>query len=283
MSIVVEKTIRQLMERLLARENTCLRFQGKRLDVTKRKPVDGTIKQSGRGTITGLSRSARFRLLKFMACIKWENIGPSLFVTLTYPDEKCNVEQAERGRQRFLWWRHLEGFLRRHVSGIWRLEWKKRQSGEYTGWVVPHLHMMVFGVEYLHWTRVREWWAAVLHHSGPLATDVERIKDKEKVAVYIAKYMAKATEDASLDYSAYLNNSGRHYGFTRKSLIPLHEPQIELGIDEEDEAFLREFAAARLGWFDGRSDLSFTLIGEIAVEAKEALARFRLTRNGSPS
>lgn len=103
------------------------------------------------------------------------------------------------------------------------------------------------------------------------------------MAVYIAKYMAKATDERSLDYAAYLNNAGRHYGFTRKSLIPLHEPQDEMGIDAADEAFLRQFASERLHWFNGQGEGSFCLIGPLAEDAKEALAIFRLTKNGCPS
>jgi hypothetical protein len=173
-----------------------------------------------RGTIGGFSSAARLRMIKEIAVIDWASTGKCLFITFTYPDELGIRTYQERTRDRTLVLRRIEKYLGRQVATLWRLEWKERKSGALVGQVMPHLHMLVFGVEYLPWEDIRDWWRATLQHVGPLHTYVQACTDGKLAAKYAAKYAAKDAS-SSLVNAAYLDGVlGRAWGLTRAKLIP---------------------------------------------------------------
>jgi hypothetical protein len=71
------------------------------------------------------------------------------FVTCTLPDDVFNDNVAEFGKEATHW---MDMFLKRlrrvcpTASGFWRKEWKVRQSGKYIGKLVPHIHLLVWGL-----------------------------------------------------------------------------------------------------------------------------------------
>lgn len=173
-----------------------------------------------RGTIGGFSRGARLRLLKEIAVIDWDAAGDCLFLTLTYPDSLGPCTYKERSKHRYLLQRSIEKYLGRHVATLWRTEWQDRKSGARLGQIMPHLHVLLFGVEYLPWQDLRTWWRSAIGVKGPCHTYVQHVANGTGAAKYAAKYAAKDCS-SSLVSAAYLNNLfGRAWGMTRKQSIP---------------------------------------------------------------
>ncbi len=171
--------------------------------------------------VKGFTRAARLRLLKEIAVIDWRKAGRCLFVTLTYPDTIGCPTYKERTTQRTLVLRRIEKYLGRQVSALWRTEWQDRKSGVRKGQLMPHLHVLLFGVAYLPWSDLRQWWREVLGHGGPIHTFIQLIDGAEGTARYAAKYAAKDASSSSLVSAAYLDNlCGRSWGMTRKKGVP---------------------------------------------------------------
>lgn len=175
---------------------------------------------SKRGKIAGFSAAARLRMIREMAVIDWTQTGRCLFVTLTYPDSLGCRTYKERTTDRTLVTRRIERYLGKNIATLWRCEWQARKSGERTGTVMPHLHMLLFGVEYFPWEDLRMWWRETLGVDGPLHTYVQKLTNGEHAAKYAAKYASKDAS-SSLVNAAYLDGLlGRAWGMTRRELIP---------------------------------------------------------------
>lgn len=249
-------------------EHWYLKVQGNATQVSRKLNFSKIPPRVLRGRITAFSRQARMRMLRFVAHCNWPAIGKSLFITLTYPDSHARETVAARGMHKSLFFRYAEKFLGRQVPALWRVEWKPRQSGEYTGIVVPHFHLLVCGVRYLHWARVRAWWRQILEVKGPLCTDVQGIEGEGGVADYVAKYAGKI---ASLDIGTYQSSvdpSGRHWGVRRKSAIPTHPVAILRQIFEAEVEWCQMIATGVFPRYNPLLDGGFTLLG------REYAARF---------
>jgi hypothetical protein len=220
-----------------------------------------------RSTITGMSPAARIRMLRSIARIDWSRVGPSLLVTLTYPDPLGDTTYADRRTNLYLFHRRIEKYMRRQVGVLWRTEWVPRKSGQHLGKMLPHVHLVVFDVRYIPYSLVREWWAGILGWDGPLATDVRRAGNGETAARYAAKYAAKqAAPSSSLDSAAYLNNlTGRLWGLKRRKVVPFAAKKSYL-LDDETAAYLRRIGSVMLRHYDARNGGSFTIFGDAAVK-----------------
>jgi len=241
-------------------------IQGKLFTLSFETPIPRKEVERKRKNIKTFSDGARLRLLKFIATIDWGKLPMNLFITLTYPDSVALRSKAQRNRDRYLFQRYMEKHLSQKVSILWRVEWKNRKTGEHVGRPVPHMHMIVFGVRPIHHLLIRKWWRSILHVSGPLCTDVRGFKDGEKESIYIAKYIGKEVCAPSLDYVTYVNSSGRHYGITRKHLLPQHAIKIYKVTDMEELMGLTSTAACVLPWMDPEGIEGFSLLGDKAVE-----------------
>lgn len=214
-----------------------------------------------RGNIMGFSRGSRLRLLKAIARMDWTLIGPSLFVTLTYPDERSVRRMSQRTSDRSQFIRAVELHLGRHVATIWRAEWKERRSGRNKGTMVSHVHLLLLGVEFIPWEKIRAWWGRILGWNGPLHTYVEATWDGPGASLYVAKYCSKVDAPPSLVNASYLNRVGRHWGLTRKGQIPRHPLKLLWDLTPVQVDVLRSVASGMLATYDIRYDASFTLLG----------------------
>jgi len=112
----------------------------KALALTAAHSIYGTTGKP-RGEIVGFSHASRKRLIEFMAAVRYDT--QLIFATLTYPDH-FPVDDPET------WHRHFEAFRRRFERShpnwrcVWRIELKRRKSGEYAGMVAPHWHLIIF-------------------------------------------------------------------------------------------------------------------------------------------
>jgi len=227
--------------------------------------------------VNGFSRAARLRLLKEIAVIDWRNAGRCLFLTLTYPDEVGKCSYKERTTQRHLVMRRIEKYLGRKVSCLWRVEWQDRKSGSRKGELMPHLHILLFGVDYLPWAHLRQWWREVLGHGGPIHTFVQLIEGAEGTARYAAKYAAKDSS-SSLVNAAYLDGAfGRSWGMTRKNGIPRHARTNYFGLSDSQIGQLRT-AGKLLTHNPTAGEIgSYTLLGDVGRQVARLLLDSSLT------
>lgn len=183
-------------------------------------PIGGT-----RKPVIEFSRASRLRLLKLIQTIDWKSAYPCLFITLTCPDRFGFATTKRLTQARSVFWRHIEKYLARHVSGLWRLEWKERKSGENKGYFFPHFHVIAFKVQFIPSRQVNQSWSAAIGCSGYVRTEVQGMKNEDQAAAYVAKYCGKPV--LSLVIPAYLNNipAGRQWGILRKSKLPMCEIQ----------------------------------------------------------
>ena len=209
------------------------------------------------------SMQSRMRLLRLLNKIDYPMLGPSVFVTLTYPDRVQVEGYGERSQHRAVFLRYVEKYLSRNVACIWRIEWEERKSGAYTGKLAPHFHLMLLNVPFLPHERVREWWRqAIQAGDGPLVSEVKRIKNVNGVARYLSKYVSKYR---SLDISTYHNSPikfGRHWGVCRPELVPLCPVRVARQLTKEEVAQIQAFARRRWPMYDENGSGGFTLLGE---------------------
>lgn len=219
--------------------------------------------RKGKKPIGVWTHQSRMKLLRFLNKIDYSKIGSSLFVTLTYPDHVRREEYRLRSRDRYVFLRSLESYLGCHAACVWRIEWEERKSGAYTGMLAPHFHLMIFGVPFLPWQKVREWWRqAIGAGEGPLVTDVKRIYNENGACRYLSKYVSKYLP---LDIGVYHNSGlqfGRHWGVTRKELIPLCPIAAERQLTDDEIKIVRKFAAARWTHYNAESGGGYTVLGE---------------------
>jgi len=152
-----------------------------------------------RGMIGPFSRAARRRMMKVMNRIdRRQVLGPPLFVSLTVPGGAPAhwvpfARRFKRDLEAFLkrFWRFAEfGFPGAFV--VWRLEPQKRGA--------PHLHLLIFNVPYLDHALVSTWWWEIVGSGDPehlkAGTRVEACRTWEKAGYYMAKYMAKPSDES---------------------------------------------------------------------------------------
>jgi hypothetical protein len=255
-----------------------LRHQGQLVEVKECwnwRESKNTVK---RGTINQFSRASRLRLLKFFATVDWERIGPSSMITLTYPDQVVDREYHIRTRDRYLFTRAMEKHLKQKVGLVWRVEWKERQSGKREGQVLPHIHLIVFNCPYIPWEQIRAWWRAILHHEGPLATDVRQAKGMKEVLSYVAKYLAKVEGPGSLDNDPYLNSRGRQWGICRKSLIPMAKTEVAGPLNPAQIWTVRDLVCDIYKDYHQDTGSSFTLLGGSAEDFMRKLEETGLVK-----
>jgi len=244
--------------------NWSIETQGKLVAVKCHINWTGMPKLQRRGQIAGFTRASRLRLLKAIARMDWELVGPSLFITLTYPDERSNRRMKQRTQDRSQFVREVERFFGRKVATIWRTEWKPRKSGKHKGKIASHIHLLLLGVDFIPWQTVRSWWKRILGWDGYVHTFLEQTWDGPGASLYVAKYCSKVEHSPSLVNAAYLNKVGRHWGITRKRSIPVHCPKRLFHLSDEQIHVLRAVAAGMLTSYDLRYDQSFTLLGDKA-------------------
>jgi hypothetical protein len=229
-----------------------------------------------RGVIRTFSQRARRRMLVKVAEIDWRAAGSVLFVTVTYPPQHEDHTPAERSKHRAVFNRHVERHLGGPVGSVWRVEWKERLSGITKGHMAPHIHNLYFGVRFMSKRWVAEKWAQSIGCNTPVVVDVQRCDSYKKVQVYIAKYCAKEPDLLLLDNVPYRNRTGRHAGWLRKKEIPMLPGRVFKVRTAAVTDFLKQRASETMRHYDERYGAGFTVIGDVAVELAEDLAKFIL-------
>jgi len=195
----------------------------------------------------------------------------SLFITLTYPDEVAENTAPERNQHRYVFLRSMENYLGKKVGVLWRLEWKARKSGKRKGQVLPHVHLIVFGVSFLPYQEIRLWWRSALNVQGFVAINVQRIKGGKMVAKYVTKYCSKQMEGALLDNASYLNRLGRHWGIHRRERIPFCNRWVIPFLASDDIQLAENAGCQVFKYFTRNAGQGFSLLGPLAEKVGQEL------------
>jgi hypothetical protein len=184
-----------------------------------------------RGIITEFTRKARLRMLCWFNTVYWEDCMPASFITLTFPDERKPESSQFANQLRWCFWRALERKVNKQLAGVWRVEWKARQTGSKLGEIFPHFHFIVFDVPFVHRDWISQTWAAMLKVSTAV-THIRKINNLRAAGGYVSKYLGKA--DGCLVIGPYLSHEGfgRQWGIFRKKLIPLYA-KLESDVDTD--------------------------------------------------
>jgi hypothetical protein len=170
-----------------------------------------------RGSCVGLSERSRRRLIRKLAQLneRAQSYRP-LFVTLTYP--------AHWPEDWHAWKRHLERFCRALLYRwplacvIWRLEYQDRGA--------PHFHLIVLGVDFIHFSWVAQKWVKATQTSSKehlaAGTETRRARSWGETRSYAAKYVAKQTPQQ------FDGPAGRHWGIYGRENLPIYLSTVRL-------------------------------------------------------
>lgn len=176
----------------------------------------------------------------------------------------------------------MENYLGGAVGFLWRIEWKIRQSGKHRGQPLPHFHLIVFNVRFIDKRLIRDWWRSATGTSDLGITWVDKLSDRRKHEVYIAKYCAKVEPLFVLDYATYLHTMGRHWGVRGPEAIPWHEKIFFNDIPLSTAQQIRTMGAKVLPWFDPVTDAGFTLFGKLGADLADGIKKLCID-SGTPA
>jgi len=163
----------------------------------------------GRGSIFGFSTGSKRRVMHKLMRLDWtlllvpvSLLTYGAFITLTYPDVFPNDWEV--------WKRDLDTIIKRicryypGVAGMWKLELKKRKSGEVNkGKLAPHFHFLLYFQNGLKLGDFRPWlsqaWYEVvgsndLRHLGAGTQAKTLYGTVSKIMNYCGKYLGKDFE-----------------------------------------------------------------------------------------
>ena len=178
------------------------------LKIRARRPAGASqLNHTGgiRGRVSGLSKASRKRMIEFMSSVRHD--GSLLFTTITYPDIFPLDSSA--------WHRHFEAFRDRFENhyakhrALWRIELIDRKSGENTGVIAPHWHLLIFLPKLdretleieasLMQTEMRQWWYEIVNSGDEKhllhGVDVAPVRSRKHAYAYVSKYIAKTSID----------------------------------------------------------------------------------------
>jgi hypothetical protein len=208
------------------------------------------------------SYQSRMNLLRKLNVMDYSRVGPSVFLTLTYPDEFAKIPYTLRSKHRAYFALQMERHFGRVCPAVWRIEWEERKSGRYTGKLAPHFHLMVFGVSEISRGLVRHWWRRALkRYRGPLVVHSKPIYSEDGALRYLSKYVSKYVP---LDLCAYHNSGfefGRHWGILRPEHIPICPVTVERQLTEREIKIVRQWAYGRWDTYDPENGGGFTVLG----------------------
>lgn len=233
-----------------------------------------------RGAIVRFSPRSRSRMMRKVGTIR--GMKKPYFITLTYPGEFEADPRRVKEHLNMLKKRIARRFERPGM--VWRLELKTRLTGASAGQIVPHFHIILWGMEIYEasmWAIINKMWWEIVWESTATGnymparsemtkeqadhalhgTDVEQLNDFNHVLLYVSKYAAKVEDDETAD------TWGRRWGVCLYSDTG-HAFEIELTWEQHialRRALRRllEQRKSKYAWWlkSGHPDLGFTVLG----------------------
>lgn len=219
-------------------------------------------------------------MLKYVATIDYDTIPKSVFVTLTYPDARLYRDYTVRTRDRSEFIRKVEKHLGHQACGMWKTDWMPRKDGKYKGQEMPHHHMLLFGVRYIHYENINLMWQDVIQYHGYVRTEIKRTRGEKQTAYYASKYIGKVRNCSLVNAVQLRKPDGRHWGYNRPELIPRHEEEWIEEPTEEQIAYVLHVARMSYPAGDFREGESLTLLGGHVPNTVKILRAMGLTTGG---
>jgi len=257
-----------------------IRFSGELCQITGVGYPPLSVPSRSGTQINDISPTARFRLLKAIARVDWTKVTDGCFVTLTYPDEQANGAYKQMTSHRHQIIRHIEKDAGKHVPMLWRKEWKPRLTGKHVGIMAPHFHIAVLGGTPVHDVDVNRWWTRIIGATRHVQTKVVPCQNGKHAALYMAKYLTKQDALSSiLDNAAYLNITGRAWGWHRKAILPLF-PIEEIAFISDDEFMaIKRYARIVTGRTGPDCTEGLTVIGPMTKLIREEISKMGLDKD----
>lgn len=210
------------------------------------------------------TRATRLRMIKKVATINWEETPNAHFLTLTYPDHYHDSHYYQRSMHRALFHRSMESHYGKHLSALWRVEFKNRLTGKYVGELAPHLHMIYFREKHISNMTANDLWCKAIGWDDYVNTCVKKMTNPRQVGFYVSKYLGKT--DCILGNASYRSKEamGRQWGVLRKTEFPQAECRVGRFQDSWFLDQCREHCLTGYTPINEWGNESFTIIGEKA-------------------
>lgn len=183
------------------------------------------LEEPRRGEITDWTGDSQRRLRVALAKVPDAAMGAAFMVTLTYPGLTC-PEAIPAPDEAARYKGHLDAFgkaLQRQWAGssaVWVLEFQKR--------LVPHYHLLVFGVSADSLLECRQWVASTWNRivGGDdvhlrAGTQCDKAKHPGGARNYLAKYLSKGSQ------AMEGVKVGRYWGVIGRKFLPLATERVE--------------------------------------------------------
>lgn len=206
-----------------------------------------------RGTINRFSAESARRLVAKCQRLREAAINEQkrgLWFTLTFPDSyEWTPERVKAALDAF-----AKRCARAGIGFVWKVEFKRRKSGNHVGEHYPHFHCIgVQAGEVKPVNELREWigqvWFEVCGTNDPkhraAGTKVDRLESMGGVAHYAAKYASKGVDDPDFD-AATVGWDGRWWGVKNAKLMPFAE-EVEEWVSVEEATELIDHHAEQIG------------------------------------
>lgn len=165
-----------------------------------------------RGVVAGFSKSARRRMIKKLARMKFAGVR-TVFLTLTFsgspaPDvaKACVMKMKKRLARRYP-----------QMSAVWKMEYQERGSA--------HFHLIIYNMPFVSQDKLQSMWTECTGETLSIV-DIRLCRTQKMVSSYIAKYVAKIVPPptaASLENASYPSAytwTGRMWGVWNEAGLP---------------------------------------------------------------
>lgn len=181
-----------------------------------------------RKKIHTFSKASRKRMFELFHRL---TIRRMIFITLTYGQKFPDVQTSKQ---------HLELFIMRlkyrfpKLAGVWRIELQERGA--------PHFHLLLTYLPFIPKEEITKMWEQIIgkeyrNNSKPFGgsrrktfTRIEFCKTKKKVFGYLAKYVAKKSDAASVasGFNTIANSQicGKHWGIIGRESLPFAKLEV---------------------------------------------------------
>lgn len=229
-----------------------------------------------RGEVKGFSQASRLRLFKQLNRLDFDRAGRSTFMTFTWRDDLGRPNGKRLAAARSAFQKSIERMTDTEIPGLWRVEWKLRQTGRYAGQPMPHVHVIYFRIPYLEKEQVTSHWARAIGCVGQkVSVKMNEIKNLRMACYYVGKYVAKV-ESGNLDITSYLagESPGRAWGVYRKNRLPVaerHEMRVFPSKLVDD---IRRVAKETYDKISSDTNKGFTVFGSVAEKVQALIDDF---------
>jgi len=263
----------------LKRGRVCLNIHKNMIRVQVESAIQGLSAGGGkRSNVAGFSNRSRKRMIDLMNSQR--HGAPEVFVSLTYADEALfsvsDNDTVIRVSTSKDWKNDLEVLRKRferaypNIKAIWRIELKKRKSGDFRGMIAPHFHLVLWKDDSVYIPEdetytdvVGKWlqknWFEIVNSGNDdhweHGTHVSTIKSARHAMFYVSKYVAKTEDEFEDNYEI-----GRRWG-----RLGQFDTSVSMQVNLSEKEYV-EFRRLLRGWLKSKSRGYAKRIAKISLD-----------------